>query len=246
MRGDARKRVTQPVEGAGVLSDADREALLAPCACGHTINDHGSLAGCWWEDETACECTVSFEAMLAERVATIVARPLIDLLEPIRVAYREVEAAQHERDRLQRWKDEALPVIDGLQELGRALGLRLGTSITGPEAIKAAEAMTDRAIAAEQREADLRAGVEALHSPFGIYDECDHEHTEDDVAAGAAKDIPEVGRTCNLLYIACRECCTDFDGRDYWPTEACANYHDHDHDPAHRCATVALLDRSAS
>ena len=52
-------------------------------------------------------------------------------------------------ERLTRWKAEALPVMDGLQELGRALGLPLGARITGPLAYVAAEALNTRAEAAE-------------------------------------------------------------------------------------------------
>ena len=55
-----------------------------------------------------------------------------------------------EVDRLTRWKAEALPVMTGLQELGKALGLTLGESITGPSAVDAAHALRVRAEAAEQ------------------------------------------------------------------------------------------------
>ena len=55
-----------------------------------------------------------------------------------------------EVDRLTRWKAEALPVMTGLQELGKALGLTLGESITGPSAVDAAHALRARAEAAEQ------------------------------------------------------------------------------------------------
>lgn len=44
-----------------------------------------------------------------------------------------------ELEALRRWKAEALPVIAGLQDLGRALGLQPGTTITGPAAVEAAE-----------------------------------------------------------------------------------------------------------
>ena len=92
------------------------------------------------------------------------------------------EAAK-ERDELRRWKTEALPVLDGLQELGKALGLPLGSRIAGQEALAAVERLTrerddDRRvadIAVDQkrrllRERDearaeverLRAGIEAL------------------------------------------------------------------------------------
>ena len=36
---------------------------------------------------------------------------------------------------LERWKVEALEVMSGLRELGKALGLRLGVQITGPAAL---------------------------------------------------------------------------------------------------------------
>ena len=55
-----------------------------------------------------------------------------------------------EVDRLSHWKAEALPVIDGLQELGAELGIRLGGRITGPDALAAVKALTARAKAAEQ------------------------------------------------------------------------------------------------
>lgn len=50
-----------------------------------------------------------------------------------------------EVDRLTRWKNEALPVIDGLQELGRALDIPLGHSITGPDALVAVQQLQDTA-----------------------------------------------------------------------------------------------------
>jgi hypothetical protein len=43
-----------------------------------------------------------------------------------------------ELDELRAWKAEALEVMDGLQELGRALDLPLGTRITGREAAEVA------------------------------------------------------------------------------------------------------------
>jgi len=61
-----------------------------------------------------------------------------------------------EVDRLTRWKAEALPVMTGLQELGKALGLTLGESITGPSAVDAANALRARAEAAERKLAEVR------------------------------------------------------------------------------------------
>lgn len=74
-------------------------------------------------------------------------------------ARREVAALQQqvadlaaegdEVARLRRWKAEASSLFDGMQDLGRALGLPLGVLITGPAAIEAAAALTARALAAE-------------------------------------------------------------------------------------------------
>lgn len=49
-----------------------------------------------------------------------------------------------EVERLSRWKAEALPVMDGLQDLGKALGLPLGGRITGPAALEAVERLRER------------------------------------------------------------------------------------------------------
>lgn len=46
-------------------------------------------------------------------------------------------------DNLQRWKDEAMQVIDGLQELGRALDIQPGQRITGPAALAAVKRMKE-------------------------------------------------------------------------------------------------------
>ena len=54
------------------LTDADREVLLQPCACGHSINDHGSVVACWRCEDDGDECAVTFEALLVERIETIV------------------------------------------------------------------------------------------------------------------------------------------------------------------------------
>ena len=45
-------------------------------------------------------------------------------------------------ERLERWKAEALEVMSGLRELGRALGLGLGVQITGPAALAEVERLT--------------------------------------------------------------------------------------------------------
>ena len=62
-----------------------------------------------------------------------------------------IAGLEGEVERLTQWKDEALPVMAGLQDLGRILGVRLGTSITGESAAQAARALVARADAAEAR-----------------------------------------------------------------------------------------------
>lgn len=65
-----------------------------------------------------------------------------------------------ELDQLRRWKAEALPVIAGLQEVGRALGLRLGENITGRIAVDAA--LDLRNAATSERERAQTAVVDVL------------------------------------------------------------------------------------
>lgn len=65
-----------------------------------------------------------------------------------------------ELDRLRQWKAEATSLFDGLQDLGRALGLPLGTLVTGPDAVRAAEVLR-----AERDEALAR--VQALRDAMG-------------------------------------------------------------------------------
>lgn len=71
-----------------------------------------------------------------------------------------VKAAEAEVERLADWKASALPVMTGLQELGKSLGLPLGARITGPLAFVAAEALNARAEAAEATIARVRALAE--------------------------------------------------------------------------------------
>ena len=90
--------------------------------------------------------------------------------------------------------------------------------------------------AADERDR-LAAAVERvreLHVPFRIYGECECE----DTTTPGHVDIEEVGTTCNLLYAACRECCTS--GADIrYQTEDCAYGHDH---RDMYCPTVTALD----
>ena len=95
--------------------------------------------------------------------------------------------------------------------------------------------VTQRALLAEVRR--LQATVERvrqMHVPFRIYGECECE----DTTTPGHVYIEEVGITCDLLYAACRECCTS--GADIrYQTEDCAYGHDHRDT---YCPTVAALD----
>jgi hypothetical protein len=99
------------------------------------------------------------------------------------------------------------------------------------------ESLTATKFALESEVAELRATierVEAVHRPFGIYDECGHDHK---APGGEVHDIEDVGLTCARLYEICRECCTA-DGE--WQTEECI---DHDHRAGRPiCDTIAALD----
>lgn len=54
------------------LTDIERATLLNPCDCSHTINDHGTLIGCWRCEDDGKECVIRFDDLLVTRVATIV------------------------------------------------------------------------------------------------------------------------------------------------------------------------------
>lgn len=74
----------------------------------------------------------------------------------------ERDAARAERDRLARWKAEALPVMSGLQELGHALGIPLGGQITARGSVDLALDLRAERDAARAEVAALRERVEAL------------------------------------------------------------------------------------
>lgn len=61
---------------------------------------------------------------------------------------------------------------------------------------------------------ELEARLEAvltLHSPFGIYDECGHDHTEDEPGV---VEVDGIGLVCaeGKLYEVCRTCHYDMNG----------------------------------
>lgn len=78
------------------LTDAEREALLTPCECGHTINNHGSLCWVCADDGRPTDCTADFEALLVERVAGIVEAQVAVRLAAIEALAAEARAVLHE------------------------------------------------------------------------------------------------------------------------------------------------------
>ena len=78
--------------------------------------------------------------------------------EPTPEAVADMDRLREEVERLRRWKMEASEVILGLQDLGKALGVPLGRSITGP---LAAEIAGELRVRTEKAEAKVTR-VEAL------------------------------------------------------------------------------------
>jgi hypothetical protein len=91
----------------------------------------------------------------------------------------KVPALVAEVRQLRQWKAEALPVMDGLQKLGGALGLPLGSRITGREAVDAALDLRNK-VEAVRRLADSMLWVrpdacpcESPEACCGSEDSCD-------------------------------------------------------------------------
>lgn len=90
--------------------------------------------------------------------------------------------------------------------------------------------------------ADIEGPIRELHRPFGIYDECGHEHTEAHLEWGDCLDIMEVGLTCEdgLMYRVCTHCCVT-EGFGGGQTEECVTNHQHDK-AGPICKTMAALE----
>ena len=95
--------------------------------------------------------------------------------------------------------------------------------------------MTNTLGAEVERLQAIATAILKLHSPFKIFEECGHDHSEDE--SPVAYEVDDVGMVCEdgYQYSVCVQCCTDGD----FMTEECMN-HDHGKDiPI--CETVALL-----
>lgn len=85
----------------------------------------------------------------------------------------------------------------------------------------------------------MRAAISAvldLHTPYGVYDKCGHDHEDGEPGV---REIDNVGLVCKegLEHMVCSHCCAN-DG--YGQSEECASAHDHERfcDP---CPTVRLI-----
>ena len=117
-----------------VTLTADQKRVLHTCpGCGHLLDSHDG-SGCSAYDDESLRCTCDADSRTMETTYESVAAL---------IAARE-QALREEIADLSRWKEEALPVLDGLQEIGRALDLPLGERITGPVALAAVERLVAR------------------------------------------------------------------------------------------------------
>ena len=103
-----------------------------------------------------------------------------------KAAREDVPWLVSEVERLERWKAEALEVMSGLRELGKALGLGLGVQITGPAALAEVARLT------AERDA-LAAQVARVEEVL------DHWRTVDEGNAAYAERIGERSRFADGL-----------------------------------------------
>ena len=90
---------------------------------------------------------------------------------------------------LERWKVEALEVMSGLRELGKALGLGLGVQITGPAALAEVTRLTaerDALAAAHARESEKVWNVEEVMDDIEGSDPTTWERLRDALAGSEA------------------------------------------------------------
>ncbi|MFI6302151.1 hypothetical protein ACIBCH_09790 [Amycolatopsis thailandensis] len=86
----------------------------------------------------------------------------------------------------------------------------------------AVQRMNEFADARDQLQARIDKAL-TLHVEFKIYDDCGHKHTAEDVDAGRAINVADVGYTCadGYEYSICRHCCTRDSG---FQSEECAGH----------------------
>lgn len=89
---------------------------------------------------------------------------------------------------------------------------------------------------------EIKKPIRELHKPFGVYDNCGHDHNDAELADEICLRVDDVGLTCDegLMYEICRECCTNGD----YQTEECGTNHRHVKGKP-ICPTIAALDGAA-
>ncbi len=125
-----------------------------------------SGAICW--DTTCLNCSSLLDSNYDQYVRAEIAEAEVERLTDLCDEFRKREESQDrirerltaEVERLERWKFEALEVMSGLRELGKALGLGLGVQITGPAALAEVARLTDErdALAAQVARVEKLAG----------------------------------------------------------------------------------------
>ena len=138
------QRLRIRLHDAGLLADpADRDECVSCNGSGLYPNEVPGVGTEWLGCPDCDRAEVNHWKSNAERAEAEVAELVVEGIRQKRRANEAIaRAARAEAEvaRLQQWKDEAAPVMTGLQDLGRALGIPLGTRITGEVAAeKAAE-----------------------------------------------------------------------------------------------------------
>ncbi len=110
-------------------------------------NVHSSNNRVDWYDEEQCDKDAEFIAHAPEDIANLI---------------KEVERLEH-------WKSEALEVIDGIQELGHALGLPLGERVTGETALEKARELHSLQVQIDS----IRDIIESHPSPCELHPDGD-------------------------------------------------------------------------
>ena len=127
----------------------------------------------------------------ALEVAIAQAHALIDIAESLRTIATRPDSDEIER--LTRWKSEAPPVLDGLQELGKALGLPLGERIAGPAALVAVEALKLRVTFATLRADKAEATIQRVRAALANHPRACEAHPEDDpISCGWKRAVLDV------------------------------------------------------
>jgi len=117
-----------------------------------------------------------------------------------------------------------------------AIAARAAAATLGPW-IKAAITHMDEAFAERDEAQATIARVAAIHRPYGIYEECGHDHEPDEPGV---TEVDDVGLVCaeGKLYDICGSCCAhDFEGGQ---NLECAENHMHAKGEA-ICDTFAAL-----